>query len=405
MSEIAIVSARKSRLDAAAKRGDKSARAALDTANNPNRFLSTVQIGITLIGILTGMFSGETITHQLTEQLSKISSLHSYAESIAITIVVSVLTFLTLVIGELVPKRIGLANPEMLAKLTARPMKFISTLTSPFVWLLTITTDSIIHLSGIRPSTDSKVTEEEIKAIIQEGTDGGAIQEIEQDIVERVFNLGDRKVSSLMTHRSNVVVLKLNFSSAQVRNVVNAELHSVYPVLDDKEKIVGIVVLKDLFKNINQPDFQLSDYLQSAKYIVENISAYEALRQFKSSHTHHALVVDEYGDMQGIITLNDLFEALVGDVSEFHASEFSFIEREDGSWLIDGQYPLSEFLHRFDLSVLSKDYPFDTLSGLILHQLKKVPETGEKCFWLNFEIEVIDMDGVRIDKVLVRYTS
>jgi putative hemolysin len=406
MSEIAIVSARKSRLETAAKRGDRNAKVALETANEPNRFLSTVQIGITLIGILTGMFSGENITHNLTLSIEAIEPLRDYAHTIAVTIVVIIITFFSLVIGELVPKRIGLANPESLAKIVARPMRLLTLITAPFVWLLTSTTDLIIKIFGIKRSSDSRVTEEEIKAIIQEGTEGGAIQEIEQEIVKRVFNLGDRKISSLMTHRSDTVFLRSDFDATAVRQTLNSEMHSVYPVTDKESgNIIGIALLKDLFKNINEPDFKLSNYLEQPKFILENISAYETLQQFKISKIHQAIVVDEYGQMQGFITMNDLLEALVGDVSDFYGNEFSFIQREDGSWLIDGQFPMSEFLHKFDLGDLSNDYTFDTISGLILHELRRIPSAGDKLRWLNFEIEIMDMDGARIDKVLLTQLS
>ncbi len=402
MSEISIVSARKSRLAALAKRGDKRAKAALNTANNPNSFLSTVQIGITLIGILTGIFSGEKITDNLTRFLENKAVLSDYAEPIAIGIVVTSLTFFSLVLGELVPKRIGLANPEQLAKLVARPMHFLSIITSPFVWLLTITSDLILKLLRIKKTHESNVTEEEIKAIIQEGTEGGAIQEIEQDIVKRVFTLGDRKVTSLMTHRKDIIYLKSTYNAKNVRNIVNAELHSVYPVTDSENSVQGIVLLKDLFKHIDSDEFSLESLVQNPKYITENMSAYEAMIEFKSSNIHQALVIDEYGQIQGILTLNDLLEALIGDVSEFYGSEYSFTQRADGSWLIDGQYPLSEMLHKLDLTEMAQDYPFDTVGGLILHLLKNVPKTGDKLPWLNFEIEILDMDGVRIDKILLR---
>jgi putative hemolysin len=406
MSEIAIVSARKSRLETAAKRGDRNAKVALETANEPNRFLSTVQIGITLIGILTGMFSGENITHNLTLSIETIEPLRDYAHTIAVTIVVIIITFFSLVIGELVPKRIGLANPESLAKIVARPMRLLTLITAPFVWLLTSTTDLIIKIFGIKRSSDSRVTEEEIKAIIQEGTEGGAIQKIEQEIVKRVFNLGDRKISSLMTHRSDTVFLRSDFDATAVRQTLNSEMHSVYPVTDKESgNITGIALLKDLFKNINEPDFTLSNYLEQPKFILENISAYETLQQFKISKIHQAIVVDEYGQMQGFITMNDLLEALVGDVSDFYGNEFSFIQREDGSWLIDGQFPMSEFLHKFDLGDLSNEYTFDTISGLILHELRRIPSAGDKLRWLNFEIEIMDMDGARIDKVLLTQLS
>lgn len=401
MSEIAMVSSRKSRLESAAKRGDKSAEKALELSQNPGKFLSTVQIGITLIGILTGIYSGEKIQDDLIVYINQFEFLKSYSETIATSVIVVTLTFFSLVLGELVPKRIGLTMPEKITMVLAFPMFWISVITAPFIWLLTFTSDLIIKFFRIKPSAESKVTEEEIKAIIQEGMEGGAIEEIEQDIVERVFSLGDRKVSSLMTHRSDTVVLKTDFDVQVIRETVSKEMHSVYPVMNNKMDVMGIVFLKDLFKYINEPDFKLLNYVKSPQYISENLSAYEVLRTFKLSKTHQAIVTDEFGEMQGLITMNDLLEALVGDVSEFYGNEFTFMQRADGSWLIDGQYPLPEFLRKFDLGEFTKTYAFNTISGLILHQLRRIPKTGDTLLWLNFEIEILDMDGARIDKVLI----
>src|SRR6218665_1834467 len=249
MAEIATVSARKSKLDAAAKRGDKAAKMVLETMQSPNRFLSTVQIGITLIGVLTGIFSGEKMTDDLERFFLQFKALDQNAHLLAVTSIVVIITFFSLVLGELVPKRIGLANPEGIAKAMVRPMRIIGKLTSPFVWLLTFTSDLLIKLLGVKSSADSKVTEEEIKAIIQEGTEGGEVQEIEQDIVERVFHLGDRTVSSLMTHRNDVIFIDIHDNVDEVREQVEKEIHSVYPVFDEeREHVLGVVLLKDLFR-------------------------------------------------------------------------------------------------------------------------------------------------------------
>jgi len=405
MSEIAMVSSRKSRLEAASKRGDLAAKKALELSENPGKFLSTVQIGITLIGILTGIYSGQKIEDDLTAYINQYHLLQDYSKTIAVTLIVITLTFFSLVLGELVPKRIGLTMPERISKLLSFPMYWISVLTAPFIWLLTHTSDFIIRLLGIKASSDSRVTEEEIKAIIQEGTEGGALHEIEQDIMERVISMGDRKVASLMTHISDTVVLKASFDKDTIRKTVNQEMHSVYPVIDDKMDITGIIFLKDLFKHIEDSSFKLIDHIKQAQFVIENLSAYEALKIFKTSTIHYAIVIDEFGDMKGLITLNDLLEALVGDVSEFYSSEFSFFQREDGTWLIDGQYPLSEFLLKMNLESLKDDYPFNTISGLILHELRRIPKTGEIIPWLNYEIEILDMDGARIDKVLLKTKS
>ncbi len=403
MAEIATVSARKSKMDAAAKRGDKSAKMVLETIQSPNRFLSTVQIGITLIGILTGVFSGEKITNDIEAFFVSIASLKPYAHFLAVTSVVVIITFLSLVLGELVPKRIGLANPETIAKAMARPMRFIAAITAPFVWLLTFTSDMLIRLLRVKPSSDSKVTEEEIKAIIQEGTEGGEVQEIEQDIVERVFHLGDRTVSSLMTHRNDVIFIDIHDSVEEIREQVEKEIHSVYPVFDEeREHVVGVVLLKDLFRTINQESFELKSLLLKPNFLLENITAYEALVHFKETKTHYGIITDEFGQTQGIVTLNDLLQALVGDFNDFYAEEFEFVEREDGSWLIDGQYPIAEFLRHFDMEDQIDNFNFTTLGGLVLNESRSVPSTGQIITWMNFAMEVVDMDGARIDKILVR---
>lgn len=403
MSEIALVSARKSKLESAAKRGDKNAKIALDTANAPNRFFSTVQIGITLIGILTGVFSGENMTKDLSAWFASWESLTKYADTLAVLVVVVIITFLSLVLGELVPKRIGLTNPEAISKAVARPMRVLTLITSPFVWSLTFTSDFLLKLMRVKPSSDSKITEEEIKAIIQEGKEVGEIDEIEQDIVERVFNLGDRRVSSLMTYRKDVILIDAHAKKEEVREIVNDEMHSTYPVYEEEtDNLIGVVQLKDLFRHIDDTNFKIINHVKTPQYIAEQLSAYETLTHFKTSGVHFGIVIDEFGQMQGIVTMNDLLEALVGDPSEFHADEYTFTQREDGSWLVDGQYPLADFLRRFEMEEMISEFPFNTISGLILHELRSLPKEGQKLDWMNFSIEVVDMDMARIDKVLVR---
>ena len=403
MSEIALISARKNRLETAAKKGNKSAKTALDLANSPNKFLSTVQIGITLIGILTGIYSGDKITKDVELFIQSYEVFQPYAHSIAVGIVVVVLTFFSLVLGELLPKRIGLNHPESIAKTVAMPMKFISIITAPFIWLLTSSTDAILDLLQIKPTADGKVTEEEIKAIIKEGTEGGEVQEIEQDIVERVFHIGDRKVNSLITHRKSVVFLPFNANKEQVRQLMLKELHSIYPVYGENfDDIVGVVNLKNIFSNFENDNFNLADIMTEAPFIMEQTTAYTALENFKKTGIHYAFVSDEYGDFQGVITLNDILEALVGDAAEFYKDDFQLIEREDGSWLVDGHYSLHDFLTFFELDELINDYEVTTVSGLIMTELSRIPKQGEKLIWQKFELEVIDMDGVKIDKVMVK---
>nr|WP_081694236.1 hemolysin family protein [Flavobacterium suncheonense] len=404
MSEIALISARKNRLETAAKKGNTSAKTALDLANSPNKFLSTVQIGITLIGILTGIYSGEKVTDNVQLFLEQFEMLKPYSQSLAVGIVVVVLTYFSLVLGELLPKRIGLNYPETIAKAVAVPMKMISVITAPFIWLLTTSTDFVLDVLKIKPTADGKVTEEEIKAIIKEGTEVGEVQEIEQDIVERVFHIGDRKVNSLMTHRKSVMYLSLEDNLTETKQKVLEELHSVYPVCEENlDNVVGVVLLKDLFLSFEKSgNFDLKAISKEPVYFIEHTSAYKALEIFKTTKVHYALVTDEYGVVQGIITLNDILEALVGDAAEFYEEEFQLVAREDGTWLVDGHYSLHDFLTYFDMDDLINDYDVTTVSGLIMTELSYIPKVGEKLIWNKMELEVMDMDGIKIDKILVR---
>jgi putative hemolysin len=403
MSEIALISARKNRLETAAKKGSKNAQIALDLANSPNKFLSTVQIGITLIGILTGIYSGDKITEEVQGFIAGFKILAPFSDSLGVIIVVVILTFFSLVLGELLPKRIGLNHPESIAKALALPMKVVSIVTAPFIWLLTQSTEFLLSVLQIKPNPDGKVTEEEIKAIIKEGTEGGEVQEIEQDIVERVFHIGDRKINSLMTHRKSVVMLPIHSDKKQVKESMLKELHSIYPIFGENyDDILGVVNLKNIFANIDDERFNLSAIMTEAPYMMEYTTAYTALEQFKNSGIHYAFVSDEYGFFQGIITLNDILEALVGDASDFYKDDFKLIEREDGTWLVDGHYSLHDFLTYFELDELINDYEVTTVSGLIMTELSRIPKEGEILIWQNFKLEVIDMDGVKIDKVMVK---
>ena len=403
MSEIALISARKNRLETAAKKGNKNAKAALDLANSPNEFLSTVQIGITLIGILTGIYSGDKITTDVQNFVATFEALSPYANSIAVGIVVVTLTFFSLVLGELLPKRIGLNYPESIAKAVALPMKIVSTVTMPFIWLLTTSTDFLLKMLQIKPTADGKVTEEEIKAIIKEGTEVGEVQEIEQDIVERVFHIGDRKVNSLMTHRSDIVYLSLEDTKEEIKAKVIDELHSVYPVCEDNlDNVIGLVLLKDLFVSFESGTFDLKSITRDAVYLIEQTSAYKALENFKTSKMHYAFVVDEHAIFQGVITLNDILEALVGDASDFDEDEYKLVANEDGTWLVDGQYSLHDFLTFFDLDELINDYEVTTVSGFFITELGNIPNQGDKIIWNKLDLEALAMDGAKIDKVLIK---
>lgn len=403
MSEIALISARKNRLETSAKKGNKSAKTALDLANSPNKFLSTVQIGITLIGILTGIYSGDNVTVQVKAYIDTFASLQHYSQSIAVGIVVVILTFFSLVLGELLPKRIGLNYPETIAKAVAVPMKLVSQITAPFIWLLTLSTESMLKLFNIKPTADGKVTEEEIKAIIKEGTEVGEVQEIEQDILERVFHIGDRKVNSLMTHRSSMVYLSLEDNLQEQKSKVLEELHSVYPVCrENLDDIIGVVLLKDLFIGFESGNFDLEKISREPQYLIEHTSAYKALELFKQSKVHYALIVDEHGLFQGIITLNDILEALVGDASDFDEDEYKITSLEDGSWTVDGLYSLHDFLTFFDMDDLINEYDVTTVSGLIMTEMGNIPKVGDVLIWNKLRLEVIHMDGVKITQIKIR---
>ncbi|KKB50763.1 MAG: hemolysin family protein [Parabacteroides gordonii] len=401
MSEIALVSARKARLELEAKRGNKSAQTALKLAGEPDRFLSTIQIGITLIGILTGLYSGEAFAANLAEVVRHVPALEPYALGLSKTTIVIIVTYLTLIMGELVPKRIGMGYAERVSMLVAKPMYLLSKLALPFVWLLSKSTALVIKITGIKANEENKVTEEEIKAIVKEGFDGGEVQEVEQDIVERVFNLGDRNVGSIMTHRSDLVWLDVTDSIEKIREKVQENLFNIYPVASEKfDNIKGVVYLKDLFGRIDEPDFSLEEVIRPAQYLPENQSVYNALEQFKVARVKYGIVTDEFGGVQGIVTLKDIMEGLIGQVPEV-GEEAEITQRADGTWLVDGQYNFYDFLEYFDMEDLYAEHDYNTLSGLILEILERVPKTGETLTWLTFKFEIVDMDGARIDKVLV----
>jgi putative hemolysin len=401
MSEIALVSARKARLESQANKGDLKAKEALELSNHPDRFLSTVQIGITLIGILTGIYSGEKLKDDFVNFLNQWPTLQPYSSGLATTLIVIIITYFSLILGELVPKRLGLSRPEAIAKAMARPMNWISIITYPFIWLLTKSSQLIVKLFNIR-SDDNQVTEEEIKAIISEGTEHGAIEEAEQEIIERVFHLGDRNITSLMTHRSDIIWFDVNDNEIKIREKIMEDPHSIYPICEgDLDEIKGVISLKDIYISDDKVPFR--ELMQPALFVPDNNTAYQVMEKFKESKIHTCFIVDEYGSVRGMITLNDIMEAIVGEIPQTDVADYEIVEREDGSYLVDAQIPFYDFLSRFDKTewVSEGDYQFDTLAGCILHELERIPQTGDKLDWKDFQFEIVDMDGHRIDKVLV----
>jgi putative hemolysin len=403
IAEISLVSARKSRLEAWANKGNKNAKIALQLAENPEIFLSAAQIGITLIAILTGVYSGEKFGNYLQPVFEQVDVLKPYAESLATGVIVVIVTFLSIVLGELIPKRLGLMNAERVATIVAVPMKAFAWLTHPFVWLLNIIPKVLFTVFNIKAATDNQVTEEEIKAIISEGTEQGTIEEAEQEIIERVFHLGDRNITSLMTHRNDIIWFDLNDNENSIKEKIITEPHSIYPICEgDLDAIKGIVSIKDLYV---ADDFMLfKDLMKPALFVPENNSAYQLLEKFKEKKIHSAFIVDEYGSVQGMITLNDILEAIVGDIPEPHIDEYEIVQREDGTYLVDAQIQFYNFLSRFEKTewMNEGEQEFDTMAGFILHELERIPHAGEHFEWKGFRFEIIDMDGHRIDKVLVK---
>ncbi len=406
MSEIALVSVRKGRLEAMSNKGDEKAKAALDLAENPEKFLSTAQIGITLISILTGVYSGEKFSKDLKPIVEQIEVLIPYAETVSTVIIVVLVTFLSIVFGELIPKRIGMLRAEKIAKAVAFPMNILSKIAYPIVWLLNGITNLIFKLFNIKVSSDSAVTEEEIKAMISEGSEHGTIEEEEKDIIERVFHLGDRSITSLMTHRTDIQWLNVSATVEDVKNKFDDIIFSSYPVCEEiVDNIKGIINVKDLVKA--NPTTLLKDLAKPAMFVPENNTAYQLLEKFKATKIHSCFIVNEYGTLEGMITLNDILEAIVGDVPQSGQEEYEIITRQDGTYLVDAQIQFYNFLSHFEKTewMNEDEHDFDTLAGFVLHELEHIPKTGETFDWRGFQFEIIDMDGQRIDKLLVKISE
>lgn len=406
MSEIAVISSRKPTLRSDKRKGSRSARAALRLAEDPGRFLSTVQIGITLIGILTGIYSGAALVGKFAFLLTKMGLSAPIAHPTSQALIVAVVTYLTIIFGELVPKRIGMGASERMAKLIARPMLILSGAASPFVWILSHSTKVVMDMIGMKDEA-SKVTEEDIRSIIQEGRDDGEVQEMEQDIVERVFAMDNIKVCSLMTHRSEMASLDISMDTQTVKKTLAKATYEQYPVTDgDMDNVLGVVRLKDLIVHFDDTEIDLMTIMQPAVYFYENMSVYNALEQMREKSISQALICDEFGSLQGIITLRDILEGLVGNINGT-GNEPDIIEREDGkSWLIDGQCSFYDFLSHFDREDLfDKTHGYTTLAGLIIEHMKRIPRSGDSMTWNGLRLEIVDMDGARIDKVMVTKTG
>jgi putative hemolysin len=407
MAEIAIVSARKVRLQQRAEEGDAKAKIALELANSPSRFLSTIQIGITLVGILAGAFGGVTIAEQLAPKLNRIAWIAPHGGAVSLSIVVLGITYLSLIIGELVPKQIALHHAERISAAVAPSMRTLSWLAAPLVKLLSLSTQLVLRAFGVRPSEEATVTEEEIKLMIEQGTQEGVFEPSEQEIVERVFRLGDRTANSLMTPRPDVVWLDPNEPPEEIQQKITADSHTHYPVAEGQiDHIIGLVNSKDLLsQNLSCQPIDLRSVLRPALFIPESMSALDMLERFKQKRTHVAFVIDEHGGFQGLVTTSDILEAIVGDIPmPDEVEEADIIQREDGSWLVDGKVPADELkqLLQADELPFENQNLYQTLGGLVMAFLGRIPKSGDHFEWGGFRFEVMDMDGHRVDKVLIQ---
>jgi putative hemolysin len=407
MSEMAIVSARKVRLQQSANQGNRQARAALKLASHPNSLIAVSQVGITLIAIISGAFGEKTLSGLLHDPIHHLPGLANYSEQIAFLLSVMIITYLTIILGELVPKRLALNAPETIASSMAQPMALLVKVASPIVYLLSTSTEIVLKLMGIRPSDEPQVTEEEIRVMIEQGTEAGMFEQAEEDIMKRVFQLGDRRVSSIMTPRPDIVWLDLEDSETENRQVLHEESHARFPICrDGLDTILGITQVYDLLRDsMDGQPLDLTSKMQPPLFVPESTRALKVLEQFKQTGQQMAFVVDEYGVIQGLVTLTDILQALVGDLpSAGEVAEPQSVQREDGSWLLDGMLPIYQFKELLDIE---KDLPgeqrgsYQTLGGFVVTHLGKIPAAADHFIWGSYRFEVMDMDGNRVDKVLV----
>lgn len=406
MSEIAVVTARKSRLQELANNGKARARAALELANAPNPFLSSVQIGITLVGILAGAFGGGALTEWIAAQLNTIPVISPYSRSIALGIVVLGITYFSVIIGELVPKRLALGHPETIAMLMAPLMRLLLKVCAPVVHLLSFSTDLVFRLFGKKLDEQTSVTEEEVRTLVRQGTAAGVFEELEQDMVEAVFQLGDKSARALMTPRTQIVWLDVNDTVERIRAKLSDSGHSRFPVCTGSlDNVVGVVQAKDLLASVlSDKTVNPQASMQQPAFVPRGMPALQVLDHIKQSGSHIVLVVDEYGGIEGLLTHHDILEAIAGDMPLGKTPpEPKAVQRKDGSWLLDGMLSIDEFKEIFHLDSLpgEKKDTFQTLGGFIFTQMGRVPSASEQFEWNGLRFEVVDMDGKRIDKVLV----
>lgn len=406
MSEIAVVAAKKVRLQQRAEEGDAKARAALALAHDPNKFLSTVQFGITLVGVLAGAYGGSRLAEPLAVPIAEVPALAPYAEGIAFGIVVGGITVLSLILGELVPKRIGLNSPEAIASWVAKPMMALARVGGPIVALLTSSTNVVMRIFGIKGDAEPNLTEDEIKALISQGAETGAVGATEENIVQRVFQLGDQRVAAIMTPRPDIEWIDVDASEEELREFLASHSHTQFVVCHGGlDEVLGIVRSADLlplaFKGAR---IDLRGLTKEALFVPDSMPAVQLLESFRGSHKHVALVMDEYGAVEGLVTVTDLLTAIVGDLpADASEAAGAFVSRADGSWLVDGSAPMEEVTAHFGMDGLPEDEAgaYHTIGGFVMARLGRVPKAADVFEWGGMKFEVMDMDGRRIDKVLV----
>jgi putative hemolysin len=406
MSEIAVVSARPARLEQRAQEGSESAGRALELARSPGSFLSTVQIGITLIGVLSGAFGGTTLGTKLAAFFEGIPLLAPYSRALGVTVIVLITTYLSLIVGELAPKAIALSNPERIASSIAGPMQRLARLGSPIVAFLDASTQAVLRLLGQQSKERPPVTEDEIKVLLRRGAEAGTFDEEEQELVERVFRLADRRLGSVLTPRPEVVWLDLEAEVEENQQRIINSIHSRFPVCQGNlDNVLGVVQAKDLLALcLAGEPFNPERVMRQAKFVPESMPALEVLESFKEARMHIALIMDEYGGFEGLVTTNDILDALVGELPEAgEAADYEAVEREDGSWLIDGMLPVEEFQDLFNIKEMPGEERaiYETLGGFVMMQMERVPHAGDRFEWSGFTFEVVDMDGLRVDKILL----
>ena len=404
MSEIALMTARKARLAKLAEAGDNAAKAALQLGDDPNKFLSTIQIGITSISILNGIVGEATLAQPFAKWLQTFGMPGAASEYAATALVVVVITYFSIVLGELVPKRLGQINPEPLARLVARPMIVLAAFAKPFVKLLSASTQLILRMFGVKDTGRQAMTEEELHYMLEEGSDAGIIEEQEHQMVRNVFRLDDRQIASLMVPRSDVVCFDAGFSLEENLQRFETSPHSRFPVLQGGwDNILGVANARQmLLQTLRGESPRLTESLQPAVYVPESLTGMALLEEFRNSAVQMAFIVDEYGEVQGIITLQDVMEAITGEFKPHSVEDAWAVKRTDGSWLLDGLIPIPELKDRLDIREIPEEDRgrYNTLSGMLILLLGKIPHTADHCDWDDWTFEIVDLDGLRIDKVL-----